>query len=980
MRSNGATPEAQNAPNAWNTFLIGLRYNEGQIIKLAGNNPIFLNNSEYVWFVYTGKADVFISHIENGVPTGSRTHLFRVTDRFALFGMNLLDRSIGLMAGGAQGTQLLRVSKAKLEEAANDGEFAAWFAVVMDNWITLLSSVMPSELPPRDHEPLEPENEITLQENQIAYPQRGVVWVKHLTGSSRVAGTVNVSLQEADNLFPISTHIWLQSVGESKLRVIDTETALRKADAWIYLERFHNVVLNFLNANMAQKEAVESKRLENKVEADSRRMKDAFSHLASILYPEARSTDLNGGQDPLLTACKLVGNAQNIIIRAHPGALKQVSQHRALQNIVAASRIRLRKVALRNQWWKDDNGPMVAFLGEEKHPVALLPTSEHSYVLHNPVSGTLAPVNALLASQLDFHAVSFYRPFPDRNLNVLDLVKFGLHACRPDAIMLIVMGVLVGLLGIAPPIAIGAIFDTIIPGAQQSLLLQIAAILLIVALSTAAFQITRDIAVLRIEGKMESVLQAATIDRLLDLPPRFFRSYTSGDLGLRALGIGTIRQTLSRVAISAILSGFFSIFNLVLLFFYSSTLAVASIGLVLFLIVVVVTAGYIQIRFERELGTIEGRISGTVLQFITGIAKFRVAGAEQRAFAFWAQLFADQKRLAYKARTIANRLAIFNAVFPIIATMVVFWLMVSGANRLSIGSFLAFNAAFLQLLTNAITLGSAFTAVLQVVPTYERVKPLLQTLPEVDQTKADPGELGGSIEVSHVSFRYAEKGPLVLNDVTLSIDPNQFVAFVGPSGSGKSTILRLLLGFEKPESGSILYDGHDLSGLDVRSVRRQIGVVLQSGKLMTADIYTNIVGSSGLTIDDALEAARLAGLDEDLKYMPMGLQTLVSEGGSTFSGGQRQRLLIARAIANKPRMIFFDEATSALDNRTQEIISKSLENLAATKVVIAHRLSTIIKADQIFVVEKGQIVQSGTYQELMNQPGLFAELAKRQIA
>jgi ATP-binding cassette subfamily C protein len=312
--------------------------------------------------------------------------------------------------------------------------------------------------------------------------------------------------------------------------------------------------------------------------------------------------------------------------------------------------------------------------------------------------------------------------------------------------------------------------------------------------------------------------------------------------------------------------------------------------------------------------------------------------------------------------------------------MVIFWLTVSSTNRLSTGSFLAFNAAFVQFLTNAIALGAAFTAVLQVVPTYERVKPLLQALPEVDDAKSDPGELGGSIEVSHVSFRYTENGPLVLSDVSLTVNPNEFVAFVGPSGSGKSTILRLLLGFEKPEAGAILYDGHDLSGLDVRSVRRQIGVVLQSGKVMTADIYTNIVGASGLSIEDAWEAARMAGFDEDLKYMPMGMQTLVNEGGSTLSGGQRQRLLIARAIATKPRMIFFDEATSALDNRTQEIISRSLESLAATKVVIAHRLSTIMKADHIYVVEKGQIVQHGAYQELINQTGLFADLAQRQIA
>jgi NHLM bacteriocin system ABC transporter ATP-binding protein len=980
MRGNGATPEAQNEPSAWDTFLIGLRYREGRIVELAGNNPIFLNDNENVWFVYSGKADVFTSHVENGVPVGQRIHLFRVTDRQALFGINMLDRPIGLMVAGVQDTQLLRVSRATLVELARNPEFAQLVATVVGDWIALLSSVMSSGLPPRDHEALEPGSEIALEENQVAYPNRGVVWVKHLSGISRVAGTVNVSLQEADNLFPISTYTWLQSVGQSKLQIIDTETALSHHDAWIYLERFHNVVLNSIVANTNQEEAAESKRLEDKVKADSLHMKDAFSELASILYPDIRTVTVDGGQDPLLVACELVGKALNITIKAPPGALGQVSQVRALTNIVAASRIRMRKVALRSEWWNDDHGPLVGFLGQEHRPVALLPTARRSYVLHDPVNGTKAPVTPDLASQLDFHAVSFYRPFPVRPLSASDLIRFGIQACRRDLLTLILMGVIVGLLGIALPIATGTIFDTIIPSAQQSLLLQAAALLLVVALTTAAFQITRDIAVLRIEGKMEASLQAATIDRLLDLPPRFFRNYTSGDLGMRAMGIGLIRQTLSRVAIAAILSSFFSIFNLILLFIYSGTLAFAALVIVLILIAVIVAAGYIQVRYERATVAVEGRISGTVLQFINGIAKFRVAGAEPRAFAFWARQFTEQRRLAYRARTISNRLATFNAVFPVLSAMAVFWLAVSNGSRLSTGAFLAFNAAFAQFLSNAIALGAAFTAVLQVVPTYERVKPLLQTLPEVDDAKSDPGELRGSIEVSHVSFRYSENGPLVLNDVSLSINPNEFVAFVGPSGSGKSTILRLLLGFEKPESGAILYDGHDLSGLDVRSVRRQIGVVLQGGKVMTADIFTNITGSSGLTLEDAWEAARLAGLDEDLTEMPMGMQTLVNEGGSTLSGGQRQRLLIARAIVNKPRIIFFDEATSALDNRTQDIISRSLESLAATKVVIAHRLSTIMKADRIFVVQKGQIVQSGTYEELLDQTGLFADLAKRQIA
>ncbi|MPM89484.1 Leukotoxin export ATP-binding protein LtxB [bioreactor metagenome] len=268
-----------------------------------------------------------------------------------------------------------------------------------------------------------------------------------------------------------------------------------------------------------------------------------------------------------------------------------------------------------------------------------------------------------------------------------------------------------------------------------------------------------------------------------------------------------------------------------------------------------------------------------------------------------------------------------------------------------------------------------------VIPLYQKAKPILETLPEYDETKINPKPLTGSIEVSHVSFRYNENGPLILKDISLQINEGDYAAIVGTSGCGKSTLFRVLLGFEKPEMGKVYYNGQDLSKVDIRMVRKQIGVVLQNGQLMTGNIFSNITGSNPfLTIDDAWEAARMAGIEEDIKEMPMGMHTIITEGSGAISGGQKQRLMIARAIINKPKIIYFDEATSALDNRTQAIVSDSLDRLQATRVVIAHRLSTIINCNKIFVMDQGRIVESGTYQELMDRQGLFTELAKRQLA
>jgi ABC-type bacteriocin/lantibiotic exporter with double-glycine peptidase domain len=332
---------------------------------------------------------------------------------------------------------------------------------------------------------------------------------------------------------------------------------------------------------------------------------------------------------------------------------------------------------------------------------------------------------------------------------------------------------------------------------------------------------------------------------------------------------------------------------------------------------------------------------------------------------------------------IVNRVSVFNSILPIGASLAIFSMVLFSSKNgevLSTGDFLAFNSAFTQFLMAAISMSMAIILLLSVIPIYERMKPILTSLPEVNRAKASPGELSGEIEVNHLSFRYEAEGPLILKEVSFQIQPGEFVAFVGPSGSGKSTLFRLILGFESPERGAIQYDGQDVSVLDIDAVRRQIGVVLQQSRIMPGNIFQNIIGSSLLTLDDAWEAARMAGLDQDIKEMPMGMHTIIGEGASTFSGGQRQRLLIARAIANRPRILLFDEATSALDNRTQAIVSESLERLQATRIVIAHRLSTIMNADRIFVMQDGRIIQSGRYQELINTPGLFSELSKRQLA
>jgi NHLM bacteriocin system ABC transporter ATP-binding protein len=602
----------------------------------------------------------------------------------------------------------------------------------------------------------------------------------------------------------------------------------------------------------------------------------------------------------------------------------------------------------------------------------------------NPADQKATNLNGAVALSLSGFAHTFYRPLPDEKLSVSALLSYGLRDSKRELSTILLMGIGSGLLSLVVPVATGILFNSIIPGAQRNELLLMASFLLISTLAASMFSLTRSLATLRLEGKLGSSLQAALWDRLLRLPVPFFRGFSSGDLAERSLGIEYIIRMLTGSTLSTILSGFFSFFSFLLLFYYSWQLALVAGALtVVSLSVSVMTTG-IQVRYQRRLLQLKGKISGMLLGFVDSIAKLRVSGSEPRLFAVWAREFAAQKTLSMQARSVSNALAIFDSAFPVISLGVIFAFATQLMGQpflhsLSTGSFLAFMAAFIQFQTATLQLSATVESVIGIVPLYERAAPIFATEPEVRTASKSPGVLTGWIEINHLNFRYPQATPMVLRDVNISVKPGQFVAIVGHSGSGKSTLLRLLLGFGKPDSGALYFDGQDLAGLDIEAVRRQMGVVIQSARVVKGSIFENIAGSAPLTFDEAWDAARLAGMEEDIRQMPMAMHTLVSEGGGNLSGGQRQRLLIARAMAKKPRIFVLDEATSALDNVTQAKVTRSLDSFQATRIVVAHRLSTIVNADRIFVLEKGTVTQFGSYEELLKEDGLFRDLAMRQL-
>ena len=955
----------------------------GETLALCSGTPISLHDAEQIWIVLEGKLDLYLAEMRDGEPTGTRHHFMRVEPGNPVIGFARLQRGeFGVLVNPAVNSRVFRLQLNDLRHAsAGSPESVLCF---INKWAENLSSAMADKPVPKTFRILSPGTEIVVDGTSTAiFPLTGVVWVRHQQGVSSLLGDDELLPIKPGSFFPVTRWAWLHCAAPAQVGCLDTRAWLEADPQLLGMHHFQEQVLAYLVARRRRDERKEKVRLRLLAEVDANTFESALYELANPLQGAERPLELDpAAVDPLLQVCRLVGSASGIEIPLSPHERESSGPRDPVSAIAQAAHAQMRPVMLKGDWWRLESSPMVAFY-QDKRPVALLP-GRRGYQLYDPAAQAKTLVDEELAAKLRGFAYVFYRPFPPKALTLRDVLFFGLKNCGADAATILLMGIAAGLLGMITPIFTGIIFDTVIPGAQRSALAELSIFLVISAVATALFTLTRNLATLRLETKMEASIQAAVWDRLLALPIPFFRSFTSGDLARRSLGISQIREELTGAAMDSILTGMFSIVSCGLMFSYSWRLAVIAAALILCSSAVLTIFGWLQVRILRDVSQLGGRIAGMTLQFINGIAKFRVAGTEARAFGVWAHEFAKQQVLAMRARKISNVVSNFNAAFPVLVSAVIFYCAFSlqknsDSPMLSTGEFLAFLAAFAQVYSGAMEMSSALISALNVIPLYERAKPILVSMPEVVPTQTASPNLTGCIDIHHVSFRYRGEGPLVLRDLSLSISAGQFVALVGPSGSGKSTVFRLLLGFETPVSGAIHYDGQDLAKLDVRGVRRQIGVVLQNARLMTGSIFRNIVGDGTLTLDDAWAAARLAGLEEDLKAMPMGMHTMVSEGGSGLSGGQRQRLLIARAILHKPRVILFDEATSALDNHTQAIVSRSLKELNATRVVIAHRLSTVMHADRIYVLNKGSLAESGSYDDLMAKEGLFTQLAKRQL-
>ena len=636
-----------------------------------------------------------------------------------------------------------------------------------------------------------------------------------------------------------------------------------------------------------------------------------------------------------------------------------------------------RKVRLEGAWYKDAIGAMLGTL-QDGTPVALLPHGTAGYCYIDPASGKRVRVTGGNAGTIQPEALCLYRPLPLKPLGLRDLALFGLRSLgRADYVMVVLVSAIATAIGLLPAWANQVIFDKVVPYGKPSLVLPVAALLIGAVLSQTVIGMARSLVIARIGTKLNIQVQAAVMARVLLLPPRFFSEHQPGELANRAMAVTSLVQLLMQVVFTTGLSSVLSLVYIVQIASFAPQLTIPALFVLVVNAVVTTVATLANMRYDQKQLESTAGLSGTLVSLLAGISKIKLAGAERRAFTRWAEDYAIVSKTIYNRPLLLRASSVITTATGLAGTILIYFL--ASATQVSVADYMAFNVAY-GLVTGAImALAGIGTQIAAIQPTMKLVTPVLECQPEAREGDQPVESITGAIELEGVTFRYSEDGPTIVDDLDLSIRPGDYVAIAGRTGCGKSTLIRLLLGFENPEQGAILYDGRDITSLDVRSLRRHIGVVLQTGRLVSGNIFQNITLSAPhLTMDEAWEAAEMAGIADDIRDMPMGMFTHISEGSGSISGGQKQRLLIARAVAAKPKLLIFDEATSALDNITQRQVSDALGALDCTRIVVAHRLSTIRNCDRILVLDGGRIVEDGTYDDLLSLSGVFADLVERQ--
>ena len=703
---------------------------------------------------------------------------------------------------------------------------------------------------------------------------------------------------------------------------------------------------------------------------------EAFVGMADAVLGSKMSSAFTSDEAKAQGAIEEILKFYKVKQREVPDSVKGLNDR--LEYLLRPHGIMRRNINLEKGWYKDSIGAVLGTRKDDGSIVAFIPKGLSGYVYFDAPTGKWVKLSKKTEALFEDEGICFYKPFPLTKLTVRTLMRYILNTLSAADFVLVILATLaVSLIGLLSPKLNNLLMGTIVESESMRLLFGITIFMVCVTISSLLIRAIKTLIMTRINTKMDLSVQAATMMRVLSLPADFFKQYSAGELSSRAQYIQSLCSMLISTVLNTGLTSIFSLIYVSQIFEYAPALVVPSLLIIFATILFSLITTFYQMKYSKKQMEIAAEESGMSYALITGVQKIKLSGAEKRAYARWSKLYAKQVELTYNPPMFLRANGAFSSIISLTGALVMYFMSIQSG--VSVADYYAFNTAYGMVSGAFMSLAGIATTIAQFKPILEMAKPIMDAVPEVSEGKLVIDRLSGGIELNNVSFRYNENMPLVVDNLSLKIRPGQYVAIVGATGCGKSTLMRIMLGFEKPGKGAVYYDGKDLSGIDLKSLRRKIGVVMQDGKLFQGDIFSNIIISAPqLSMDEAWEAAEMAGIAEDIRRMPMGMHTIISEGSGGISGGQRQRLMIARAIAPKPRILMFDEATSALDNITQKIVSDSLDSLKCTRIVIAHRLSTIRQCDRIIYLEKGQIVEDGTYDDLIAKNGKFAELVERQ--
>jgi NHLM bacteriocin system ABC transporter ATP-binding protein len=929
---------------------------------VAGNRVIRLDDGMPPSTLVSGSLAVFA--VDKG--TGERLHLFSIESGDQLLPLSAPEGAAWEIAAVPLETSCLQPN----------GDVREWERIfALENWLTQIGKALARFRPAEDVEYLRSARALNVKPGRRYAVEAGVAIVRLEDATEPEAASKLVQQGALLSGVPVSSGacvvltpgLWLSATAESEWKFLDSCDSSTMASTVSVAVQSLFESLDEVNRH---RETADRERFLARQELNRQVTRTALRDLSGITGKPAGPDAAAPTGDPLFEAVRAVAVSLGGNVRPTAGSGRRAD---AVREIAQTSGMRTRTVILAGEWWRAENGPLVGHR-DNGNPVALLPR-RGGYQIVDMVAGTREKADKSTAAVLNPFAQMLYRPLPD-DLSVAGLLRHTLSSRRGDIRTIAMAGLGVAVLGMAAPQGFAILIGQAIPDADRTMLLQIGAGIFAAAFGSAIFTLAQALSILRVQSGAFVTLQTGVWDRLLKLSPTFFRGFRAGQLRIRADAITRIHQLLSADALRSILGGVASLLSLALILWYSPVIALIALVSGLAILAQTWFSARALYRVQGEWQENEERLSGLMLQAINAVSKLRVAGAGNRAFSRWAREYSLMQKLALAMQSRKDGIQLFNMALPTVALALAYFYLLR--QPVALGAFLACIVAMTAFLAAMTSASNGISALILVANKWQQTRTILDAKPEIDGAKTHPGRLRGAVSVENLTFRYRSDGPLALDDVSIRAEPGECIALTGPSGSGKSTLLNLILRFETPHSGAIYLDGRELSSLEITAVRRQIGVVTQDGRIMAGSLFENICPSGSNTMEEAWDAARAAGLAEDIEAMPMGMHTMVSEGGGNLSGGQRQRVLIARALVLKPSILIFDEATSALDNRTQAIVTESLNRLKATRILVAHRLSTIRRADRIYVIEKGKVVQQGRFDELVRQPGLFARLASRQ--